>query len=107
MWLEGKSTIYSGYDVSYIHVWTFSVLYSDVWDYLVIDPFTCIPSHPRFIHLPSYSILKYTGVRLYTEIISVKYHASWIYPQLFSSFSLLSIGQTQFVTFKHTEVHTA
>jgi len=48
------------------------MVYRGVWDYLLIDLITCTLPHPRLIYLYRYSLLKYTGIRLYSEVINVK-----------------------------------
>ena len=47
-------------------------LFGRVWDYLFNNPFNLYPSHSRFKHFLVTTIPLYTGIRLYTEVLSVK-----------------------------------
>src|SRR5258706_4561677 len=51
------------------------VSYGIVWGYLVINHLTCTMSCPHFTTSISYTLLKYIGIRLYTEIINVKWQS--------------------------------
>src|SRR5258706_7633157 len=43
-------------------------LFRTIWSSILLHA----PCHPRLSHLFSYTLLKYIGIRLYTEIINVK-----------------------------------